>query len=322
MYLCCDLGGTTADWAVWAPGRGPVFRRTLRVADHSGFPDLLRAVLAETGGASLSHATFGVAGPVRDRRASLVNADGWDIDAVEAEALLAPHGAPRVTLVNDFEAAALGLLARLEAGLAPDDLVSVSGAPDTAPRPGARSLICGPGTGLGCAVAVEGLLFEGRPYVFDTEGGRRVFAPETEEQRALFCAPGFAPMEYEALLSRRGLAALHARLGGDDADSAEVVGRAAGGDPAARRAALMFAEILGQFCGNAVPGHLPTRIFLWGGVAAALPRDILRAGFAAGYEARAAHPPDLPKPPVAMLTDPDLPLLGCAWRSSFEVTEG
>jgi glucokinase len=70
---------------------------------HSTRPNVIRHLSIER--KRIGAACLGVAGPIRGRRAQLTNRD-WAIDADAIAAAL--DGAP-VTLVNDLEAAAMGI---------------------------------------------------------------------------------------------------------------------------------------------------------------------------------------------------------------------
>src|SRR5690606_23535048 len=99
----------------------------------------------------------GVAGPVIRDRCEATNLP-WTIDARELERA---HRLPRVALLNDFDAIALGL-----DELTADDVRALQDRPRDPTRPAA---VIGAGTGLGEAIVVPsgGAL----PIVLPSEGG-------------------------------------------------------------------------------------------------------------------------------------------------------
>jgi len=115
-------------------------------------------------------ACIGLAGPVEGARARLTNLP-WEVDAARVAAAL--NGA-RVTLVNDFVAAAAGVEALDASGLR----VLQPGRADS----GAPRLVVGAGTGLGTALIVPE---PGGWRVFPGEGGHAGFAPRSELDFAL-----------------------------------------------------------------------------------------------------------------------------------------
>ena len=105
-------------------------------AEYPGLVEVARDFL-EDDAAELAAGCFGIPGRVRARRAEGTNL-AWTVDAEELERAL---GLPKVTLVNDFEASALGTTILPE-----DDLpVIQTGEED----PGGNRAVIGAGTGLG-----------------------------------------------------------------------------------------------------------------------------------------------------------------------------
>jgi glucokinase len=137
-------------------------------------------------------ACFAVAGPVEHGRARLTNL-AWQID----EAELARHlHIPHVRVINDFEAAGLGI-----EHLPDSDLLTLQAG---TPIRGADRVIVGAGTGLGvCVLDCDDDHYE----VHASEGGHADFAPVDEIQDALLrhLRSEFGRVSCERVISGPGL---------------------------------------------------------------------------------------------------------------------
>ena len=203
MILGGDLGGTKTLLALAekeaAGGIRIVRQQRFASADYPTFEQLLDEFLA--GSPSIDAACFGVAGPTDGRNAKLTYLP-WSLAASELGHRFA---IPRVTLANDFAAAAHGLpLVETER-----ILTLHAGQPiEHAPR-----VILGAGTGLG----VAGLVWQGDGYrVIAGEGGHIGFAPQTGEQGELWrwLLERNGRVTTEDVVSGPGLARIYAFFGG------------------------------------------------------------------------------------------------------------
>ncbi|NTU59833.1 MAG: glucokinase, partial [Deltaproteobacteria bacterium] len=194
LLVAGDIGGTKANVAVYAEEHGrrtPLREATLACADFDGVGALLRA-FPGSGGPPPHAACFGVAGPVRDGRVTAPNLP-WAVDAGEIGAAL---GTPRVTLVNDLVATALGV-----PELPPECCaVLQEGRAD----PEGNGAVIAAGTGLG-----QALLFRvgGRFLAAPSEGGHASFAPTSDLEAELlrFLATELGHVSVERVASGRGL---------------------------------------------------------------------------------------------------------------------
>jgi glucokinase len=92
------------------------------------------------------------------------------------------------------------------------------------------------------------------------------------------------------------------------------------GDQAAQDAIQFFCEVLANFCGNAaLTFNCDKAVFLWGGALQNIPRDTLHSRFKRHYHQRCKHGDRVGNVPVVLLTNKDIPLLGCAHYSAFAV---
>ena len=202
MILGGDLGGTKTLLALAESEAGRiriVHQQRFASADYPTFDALLGDFLA--GRPAIASACFGVAGPTDGDSARLTYLP-WSLAAAE---LARRFGMARVTLANDFAAAAHGL-----ALVEPEHIVTLrAGQPiEDAPR-----VILGAGTGLG----VAGLVREASgDRVIAGEGGHIGFAPQTAQQGDLWrwLLGRNGRVTTEDIVSGPGLARIHAFLGG------------------------------------------------------------------------------------------------------------
>lgn len=254
-YLAGDVGGTKTllrcvedDGSISANAR-------YASGEHATFDDLLRDFTRTIPG-PVEAACFAVAGPVIGRRANVTNLP-WEIDA---DAIGRQFGFPRLSLVNDFYAVALGVPL-----LGEGDLVSLQrGQRDRSAPIG----ILGAGTGLGEAMVTWQ---KGVHHVLASEGGHADFAPQNEEQARLFLSlhEQFGHVSWERLVSGTGLVNIFTFLGGPVIDGAGIAILADGGDATALRAFAIFVDLYGAEAGNMALRVLARGgVFLAGGVAA------------------------------------------------------
>ena len=313
--LAGDVGGTNCRLALCEVGGGrvePVSETIYASNDFASLSDVVRAFLSTTG-AHVRSACFGLPGPVRGRRAQLTNLP-WLVDANAIEHEL---GLDDVWLLNDLEAYAYGLSV-----LSPDELLLVK--PGLALADGNAALIAA-GTGLGEA----GLAWDGaRRRPFATEGGHSDFAPgdalEDEMLAALRVRYG-AHVSWERVVSGPGLVAIHTflceRAGvalptwtTDPTEMpAMITEHAEKGDPIATEAVARFLALYGAEAGNLALKVLATGgVYLGGGIAPKLAKEIVASDFVARFVAKGRMQPLLDDVPVWIVLDDRSGLWGSA----------
>lgn len=342
MYLCCDLGGTNAVWAVFNPkNQSFVFQIQTAIADYEDFYDMLEQVLEKyrdfnIGNDRILNTTLGIAGPTRKTIVRPTNIEGWEISIETVSAILKEFGHdPYATILNDFEALGYGLLFLTERGFEKSDIQPVHGRFHIGPSrtgqdTGTRSIICGPGTGLGVASIVDGLERDSFPYILSSEGGHHSLPPESNDQyRFLGRSGGFyGKRSYEEAISGPGLRNVYNFYRRTDYNEEPNYGilpkdivalSKTGKDQAATDAVEFFCEVLASFCGNmALTFNVDKAVFLWGGTLDDISLDLLRARFKRHFADRSNHAERVVRIPVVLLKNKDLPLLGCAHCSKFE----
>ncbi len=343
MYLCCDLGGTTADWGIYDPASETfIFRIEKPVAEYEDFYEMLEEVLTLYSNLAddypvISNTTLGIAGPTDHNIVRVTNIQGWEINTLTVNDILEDHGHTGFSsIINDFEALGYGILYMFRHGFDKGKIEQIYGRFKSGParpgeRRGTRSMVCGPGTGLGVASIVDGLHKDGFPYIISSEGGHHTLAPENAEQFRFLDRSGKHndKISYEDALSHAGLKTMYNYFRREDYSaepnysitSDEIVTLASNGkDQAAIDSIELFCEILANFCGNtALTFNTDNTIFLWGGVLLKMPVDLIVARFRRDYADRCSHGARISRVPVVLMKNAELPLLGCAHRSEFEV---
>jgi glucokinase len=238
-------------------------------------------------------------------------------------------GAP-VTLLNDLEANARGVLA-----LEPDDFAVLNaGAADAA---GNAALISA-GTGLGEA----GLFWDGsRHRPFASEGGHADFAPrgplQMELAAALAARYGHVSFErvlsgpglhgtYEFLQQRQGgpdeLPGLMAKLGTDDPAAAISHAALEGRSELCRQALEIFVAVYGAEAGNLALKVLATGgVYLGGGIAPKILPALRAPAFLEAFAAKGRMRPLLEAIPVRVVLNDRAALIGAARHAAEMLDE-
>lgn len=350
LILCCDLGGTTCDWAVYdtshentaARDTGFLIEANLDTSNYEDFYHMMDHFLGEIAdgeltGQRIDHAVLGIAGPTDHKQAVPTNLVGWDVDVATVNAILVDHGhAASSSLINDFEALGYGVLFLFEVGLQPDDYEQLYGrfrsaAAVRGQKRATRSIICGPGTGLGLACLVDDLMMNGYPFIISSEGGHHTMSPETREQYKFLSDRGSfnGKISYEEVLSHSGMQSMYNFFRREDyaaepnysISTNDILTLATSGkDQAAIDTIELFCEILANFCGNAaLTFNCDKAVILWGGVLMNMPKDLLMTRLKRYYADRCAHSDRIARVPVVLATNKRLPLYGCIHRAKFEM---
>ncbi|WP_169791530.1 glucokinase [Sandaracinus amylolyticus] len=316
--LAGDVGGTkTALSLCERHERGwiEVATTTFPSADHAGLEAPARAFLQTVGGAPISAAAFGVAGPVKDHRVYTTNLP-WLVDGPSLAVAL---GAQRVAVINDFEATARGLLE-----LGPEHVAVIQ---EGVIDPMGPIALLGAGTGLGEATVVR---TPAGVRVLPSEGGHTDFAPRDEVEDGLlrFLRRRHPDhVSYERVVSGMGLAAIHAYVVESglatchpstlarlvDEDPGAVIGElgASGSDPACAHAVAMFVSLYGAEAGNLALKTLPTGgLFVAGGIAPKLLGAIRGGAFLSSFLAKGRMRPVLETIRISIVVEPRVGLHG------------
>lgn len=311
LALVADVGATKCRFALArAQAGGPQLQLARRYEDRAfaTFDGVLEAYLAEAraslGAVTLAGACFAAAGPVSEGRVRLTNRD-WELDGAALTARLGT----RVVIENDFACAAHGI-----DWLTADDLAVLQRGEPLACAPRA---VIGAGTGLGVAYMVP---VAAGWAVIAGEGGHAGFAPQSEEQVALWrwLRAARGRVSAEDVLSGAGLAAIHAFLlgrqaGSCEADAAKVQQAADAGEQVAARALALFCEIYGAVAGDHALAVLARGgVYVAGGIARRILAWLRAGGFMRAFNDKGAHAPLARRMPVYAVISEQLELLGAA----------
>ncbi len=317
MILAGDVGGTNVRLALFEVEGGMLVPRDERRFRSRDVPGLEGPVVEFLAGRRAAAAGFGVAGPVRNGRCEATNLP-WVVDA----AVLARNLClPRVALVNDLFANALGL-----SELSGEDLAVVNaGAPD----PEGNAALISAGTGLGETYLVR---VDGRFVPQASEGGHASFAPRNPFEIDLLrhLQRSYSHVSFERVLSGPGFAALYAfersrslerepawlsqEIAAVGDPSPAVTAAALGGkDPVAARALERFVSIYGGEAGNLALKVLATGgVFVGGGIAPKILPKLLDGTFFGAFRDKGRFAPLLARIPIKVVVNDACALLGAA----------
>lgn len=295
-----DIGGTkTLLQLIELEGaaQNVVAERRFASGDYRTFDDLLRDFLG-TPGAPVDAACFAVAGPVLENRAEVTNLT-W---LMETAALQSAFTIPRVALINDFYAVALGV-----PFLADADMVTLNEGTQNLTAPIA---ILGAGTGLGEAM----LFWTGTRWeVVPSEGGHADFGPQDELQARLFLwlHAKYGHVSWERVASGMGLANIYAFLGGGETSAAHIGELAGSGDALALQAFDIFVDIYAAEAGNMALRVLSRGgVYLAGGIAAKNIGHFADGRFMAAFLRKGRFTDVMAAMPVRLITNERVGLLG------------
>ena len=307
--LVGDIGGTRTRLSLY-DGRGKtlLLEAVLPSREHATFDEIALRFLSSASHPHPTVAVLGVAGPIRDRVATVTNLP-WKLDERQLARKLS---IPEVVLANDLAVAAAGCL-----HLPPEVALTLD---DRKPTPkGNHMAVIAAGTGLGEAR----LVWDGSKHlVLPTEGGHTDFAPRTPLEIELwhYLSNRFPDhVSYERVLSGDGLGALYdffaSRSGrepraiarkleqGDRNAAIAELGLARAYRPATR-AVDLFASIYGAEAGNLALKELALGgVFVAGNIA----RHIVPARrelFLEGFRKKGRFSALMSTIPVVVVTDP------------------
>ena len=318
IVLAGDVGGTKTALALFDKtprGLVPVRDETM---PSRGFETLEAAIEKFLSGGprpAIGAVCLGVAGPVVDGRCVATNLP-WVIDE---RTLASAIPAPRVSLLNDLEVAAHGVMALPEG-----DIRSLQVG---VPRRGNLVLIAA-GTGLGEAIIVR----EGdRRIVIASEGGHADFAPRSdlEDDLLRYLRKEFGRVSIERILAGPGFFNIYKFLrdSGWAKESPEVAARLqkentgaviteqglAGRDALCVKALEVFVSVYGAEAGNlALKAMAVGGVLVGGGIAPRILPALTRGNFVKAFRDKGRLAALMDAMPISVALNPRAPLLGAA----------
>jgi glucokinase len=318
MILAGDIGGTKTLLAIF-DGQTCVVKHRFESANYATFSELLAEFLILIPNEKIDVVCLGVAGPIVKGDCETTNLP-WKLTCCEIGAQL---NTQKVTLLNDLEAAAWGILS-----LPDSDFVALN--PNAKTQLGNCAVLAA-GTGLGEAI----IFYDGtQHHVIANEGGHTDFAPTDAQQIALlsFMQARFPDhVSYERLVSGVGIEAIFDFLKQTDDyeisakletqlhnvdDLAAIIGAAAiaKDDDLCVATLQLFAKIYGAEAGNLALKCLPYGgVFLAGGIAAKCLPMLQNGAFLEGFLAKGRYRNALEKIAVNVCIQPEVGLLGALY---------
>lgn len=320
MIIAGDIGGTKTNVALFETEEEVSVRVVAAQSFPSGKYDSLDAIVREFIAThrpdKLTHACFGIAGPVVDNRVETSNL-AWH---VSGERLAETLGIPSVGLINDLEATAYGIET-----LKPEQLYTLN---EGVERAGHRALIAA-GTGLGTA----GIFYDGQHYrPIPSEGGHVDFAPRNEEEFRMLVYLRErlgGRVSYERVLSGMGIFNIYSFLRdtGYAEEPAWLAEEIAGGDKSAAvsQAGLagkcdlavktldMFVQLYGAMAGNlALLFKATGGLYVGGGIAPKIIEKLKDGTFLQNYGDKGRMSGLVNSIPVRVILDDKTALYGAA----------
>lgn len=304
--LVADIGGTHARFA-WASTQGQIASQTSsRTALHTSLAAALEACVPQLHDAQAL--CIGIAGQVDSHGTGLSANLPWKISASD---LQQRYQRP-TRVINDFQALALGC-----STLPPDAGQLIHGPQHSgAPR---RSLVIGPGTGLGSALLLHGQ----PPNIIPSEAGQIALAASTTRQAALIALfrqqHEQAHISVEHAVSGPGLVNIYQAICALDGQPSplqqpEAISHAAlaGNNPQAAEALQLFFHWLGGFAADLAMAMAADCIWLAGGIVPKMAAQAGCGGFNAAFDRRGVLSPWLKQRPVRVIEHAALGLIGAA----------
>lgn len=274
MILAGDIGATKTVLALYSTqdgvAAGALHENRFESAAYSSLEAIISEFLHATRAKPVA-ASFGVAGPVRDRRAQITNLP-WSIDA---DSISTTFDIPETYLLNDLESIATAV-----PHIETNRLCTIN--PGKAVADG-NILVIGPGTGLGVAF----LVWTGSGYrALASEGGHTSFSPRNLQEMELlrYLSQRYDHVSFERISSGSYLPNIYEFLKDyerrDEPDwLREKLAQASDPTPIIVETALareadiceetldIFVQVLGTLIGNMAVTFLPTGgIYLGGGI--------------------------------------------------------
>jgi glucokinase len=323
MILAGDIGGTKTVLALYETGAGgsvPVREETYSSRQSATFDGILGRFLDSGPRAEITSACFGVAGAVVDGHCSATNLP-WQLDEHH---LTTAIPARRVTLLNDLEAAAWGVINLPESEL----LTLQAGTPSRG-----HMAVIAAGTGLGEAV----IFWDGQKHsVMASEGGHCDLAPRNELEDDLLrylrkkfngrvscervlSGPGF--FNIYSFLRDTGFAPepdwLKQKIKAGDASATVAEEGLKGSDPNCVKTLDLFASLYGAEAGNLMLKVMAVGgVFITGGIGPKLKDKLADGSFVQAFCDKGRMVNLLKATPIRLALNPKAPLLGAAFVAS------
>ena len=323
LVLAGDIGGTKTNLGLFLKGEERPVPKVIETFSSQNAPDLEHIIrqFLETHKMSVTHACFGVAGPVVNGKSKTTNLP-WNISEDRIKKEFNFH---RVKLVNDLTATAMALPL-----LNQDQFFPLNQAGSIKDR---NLALIAPGTGLGKAM----LIYQnGRYLPVPSEGGHADFAPNSEAETELwrYLNQHYGHVSIERVVSGSGLVNIYNWLKDSgrlnepewlrqrlkEIDPAKAVTDAAlvDKDPGCTSTLNMFVSILGAVAGNLALTAMTTGgVYLGGGIPAKILPKLKEDIFMEAFTNKGRFKGFLEKIPVKVILNDKAALIGAAYCAAM-----
>ena len=322
MFLVGDIGGTKTNIAILDSHDGEfntIFEKSFLSKDYDSLRTIVKKVIDDNGEKfKITHACFGVAGPVKDGLCDATNLP-WLVDSKKIAEVLNLNRS-RVCLLNDLEAAAYGIEI-----LKDKDFYVLNSGDEQAQ--GNKCLLSA-GTGLGESI----IFWDGKNYKpCASEGGHTDFAPKNkiEIDLLLYLINKYGRISYERILSGPGLlnvynffkdtayqntpAWLKERFKNEDPSAVISEIGMAKKEECCEKALDLFISIYGAEAGNLALTALATSgVYIGGGIAPKILGKIKEGAFMQAFTHKGRLSVMVSHMPVKVILNDKIPLFGCA----------
>lgn len=321
MILAGDIGGTNTRLGLFTPERGPdapIAQKKYRSRAYAGLEEIVRSFLDEHQ-VSVNRASIGVAGPIKDNKASITNLP-WVIDG---DNLRDEIGIRQVAMLNDLEA-----MAHAIPNL--DDSMIETVNPGV-PAPKCVKALIAPGTGLGEVF----LTWDGTRYQpHRSEGGHTEFGPRNtlEIELLSYMLKRYEHVSYEWVCSGIGIPNLYSffkdtgrypepasltKALAEAEDKTPIIVNAGIQEPEKHPICVavleLFTSILGAQAGNlAMTVSSFGGMYVGGGIPPRIADYIRSPLFLEAFQSKGRLKPMVADMPIYLITHPNTALMGAA----------
>ncbi len=322
FILAGDIGGTKTNLGLFLKGKERPVPKVIETFSSQNAPDLEHIIrqFFEIHPVPVTHACFGVAGPVVNGKSKTTNLP-WNISEDRIKKQFNFH---HVKLVNDLTATAMAIPL-----LNKDEFFPLNQADSIKDQ---NLALIAPGTGLGIAM----LIYQNdRYFPIPSEGGHADFAPNSETEMELwrYLHQHYGHVSIERVVSGSGLVNIYnwlkdsGRLNEPDwlrqklkeTDPAKTITEAAlaSKDPGCVEALNMFVSIFGNLAGNFALTCMATGgVYLGGGIPPKILSKFKEDIFMEAFTNKGRFRGLLEKIPVKVILNDKAALIGAAYYAA------
>jgi len=322
IILAGDIGGTKTNLGIFLKGKERPVPKVIETFSSQSAPDLEHIIrqFLEIHPVSVTHACFGIAGPVVNGTSKTTNLP-WNISEDRIKKQFNFH---HVKLINDLTATAMAIPL-----LKKDEFFPLNQAGSIKDQ---NLALIAPGTGLGIAMLIYQ---KDRYFPIPSEGGHADFAPNNEAEIQLwrYLHQHYGHVSIERVVSGSGLVNIYRWLKDSDRlnepdwlkqklkemDPAKAITEAAlvSKDPGCVEALNMFVSIFGAVASNlALTGITTGGVYLGGGIPPKILSKLKEDIFMEAFTNKGRFKTFLEQIPVKVILNDKAALIGAAYCAS------